>query len=433
MSQSLAKMTRGNRIPLSAIFPGWALVAAMSTLSLGGCDSGPQQAVEAPPPGVLVAKVARRQMSDTIDYIGQTVAVNDVSLRTQVEGYLLERTFIEGQDVEAGAELFLIDPVLYEAGVASADGAVAQMRAAVTRADKDVSRYKQLIKKQTVSQQKLDEAQTELLQTSANLKSAEAQLQKAKIDLSHTIIKAPFSGRIGRAYASVGDLVNPQTGELARLVELDPIYANFSVSEGDVIAAKRSGRFSGAESELDSIEVRLRLPDGSMYEHVGRVDFIDNVVDRKTGTIVMRARFDNPQKLLVPGLYVSTSLGREETTDKLVIPQAAVQEDQAGPFVMVVAPDNRVELRRITRGQAYAGELVVDAGLEPDEQVIVEGIQKVRPGILVEAKLAPRPSMQQSSEAQSSEAQSSEAQSTAADPGEAATGPPSGGDESGER
>jgi membrane fusion protein (multidrug efflux system) len=417
-------------------------------------------------------------MSDTIDYIGQTVAVNDVSLRTQVEGYLLERTFIEGQDVEAGAELFLIDPVLYEAGVASADGAVAQMRAAVTRADKDVSRYKQLIKKQTVSQQKLDEAQTELLQTSANLKSAEAQLQKAKIDLSHTIIKAPFSGRIGRAYASVGDLVNPQTGELARLVELDPIYANFSVSEGDVIAAKRSGRFSGAESELDSIEVRLRLPDGSMYEHVGRVDFIDNVVDRKTGTIVMRARFDNPQKLLVPGLYVSTSLGREETTDKLVIPQAAVQEDQAGPFVMVVAPDNRVELRRITRGQAYAGELVVDAGLEPDEQVIVEGIQKVRPGILVEAKLAPRPSMQQSSEAQSSEAQSSEAQSseaqsseaqsseaqsseaqsseaqsseaqsseaqsseaqsseaqsTAADPGEAATGPPSGGDESGER
>jgi len=362
-------------------------------------------------------------MSETVDYIGQTVAVNDVSLRTQVEGYLLERTFIEGQDVEAGAELFLIDPVLYEAGVAAADGAVAQMKAAVTRADKDVSRYQQLIKKQSVSQQKLDEAQSELLQTSANLKSAEAQLQKAEIDLSHTIIKAPFSGRIGRAYASVGDLVNPQTGELARLVELNPIYANFSVSEGDVIAAKRSGQLSGAESELDTIEVRLRLPDGSMYEHVGRVDFIDNVVDRKTGTIVMRARFDNPEKLLVPGLYVSTSLGREETTDKLVIPQAAVQEDQAGAFVMVVAPDNRVELRRITPGQAYAGELVIAAGLEPDEQVIVEGIQKVRPGVLVDAKLAPRPSMQQGGEDGSA----------AAEVGAAATAPSSGGDESGER
>jgi membrane fusion protein (multidrug efflux system) len=129
------------------------------------------------------------------------------------------------------------------------------------------------------------------------------------------------------------------------------------------------------------------------------VDFIDNVVDRKTGTIVLRARFDNPRKLLVPGLYVSTMLGREETTDKLIIPQSAVQEDQAGMFVMVVAPDSTVELRRISTGQAYAGELVVNAGLEPGEEVIVEGIQKVRPGLVVDAKLAPRPSMQQGVEA----------------------------------
>jgi len=423
MLPSMSKASRGNLQRLAALAPGWTLVAALPTLLLVACDSGPQQAVEAPPPGVLVAKVAMRQMSETIDYIGQTVAVNDVSLRTQVEGYLLERTFVEGQDVEEGAELFLIDPVVYEAGVSVAEGSVAQMRATVTRAAQDVKRYRELIKKQSVSQQKLDEAQSESLQASANLKSAEAQLQKAQIDLSHTIIKAPFSGRIGRAYASVGDLVNPQSGELARLVELDPIYANFSVSEGDVIAAKRSGQLSGAESELDNIEVRLRLPDGSTYEHVGRVDFIDNVVDRKTGTIVMRARFDNPQKLLVPGLYVSTSLGREETTDKLVIPQAAVQEDQAGAFVMVVAPDNRVELRRITSGQAYAGELVVNAGLEPDEQVIVEGIQKVRPGVLVDAKLAPRPSMQQGGDAGS----------TDGDVGEAVAAPPPGADESGER
>ena len=149
---------------------------------------------------------------------------------------------------------------------------------------------------------------------------------------------------------------------------------------------------------MDRIEVRLRLPDGSQFEHVGRVDFIDNVVDRRTGTVVLRARFDNPQKLLVPGLYVSTMLGREETTDKLIIPQSSVQEDQAGVFVMVVAPDNKVELRRITTGQAYAGELVVNSGLEPGEQVIVEGIQKVRPGMVVDAKLAPRASMQQGGE-----------------------------------
>jgi len=377
---------------------GWAALVGMSSLLLVACGSGSKEAAEAPPPGVLVAQVAMRQISETVEYVGQTVAVNDVSLRAQVEGYLLERKFDEGRDVEQGDELFLIDPALYKAGVAAAEGAVAEARAAVSRADKDAKRYRSLAQKQSVSQQALDKAESELLQASAILKTAEARLLKAQIDLSHTVITAPISGRIGRAAASAGGLVTPLTGELARLVELDPIYANFSVSERDVIAAKRRYQ-TGTGFDLDAVEVTLRLPDGSLYEHVGRVDFIDNVVDRKTGTIVLRARFDNPRKLLVPGLYVSTMLGREETTDKLIIPQSAVQEDQAGMFVMVVAPDSTVELRRISTGQAYAGELVVNAGLEPGEEVIVEGIQKVRPGLVVDAKLAPRPSMQQGVEA----------------------------------
>ena len=262
-----------------------------------------------------------------------------------------------------------------------------------------MKRYRSLGQKQSASQQQVDAAESDLLKASANLKTAEAELLKAQIDLSHTVITAPIGGRIGRAAFSVGDLVTPQTGELARLVELDPIYANFSVSERDVIAAKRRYQAGNNEDALDKIEVRLRLPDGSPYEQVGRLDFIDNVVDRKTGTIVLRARFDNPQKLLVPGLYVSTMLGREETSDKLIIPQSAVQEDQAGVFVMVVGPDSKVERRRITIGQAYAGDLVVDSGLEAGEQVIVEGIQKVRPGLLVDARFAPRPSMQQGGEA----------------------------------
>jgi len=378
-------------------FSSRGVVAAMSTLLLFACGSGSKETAAAPPPGVLVAEVAMRQISETVEYVGQTVAVNDVSLRAQVSGYLLKKTFDEGQDVEKGAELFTIDPALYEAGVAAAAGAVAEAKAEVSRTDKDLKRYRTLIKSQSISQQQLDKAEVELLQASANLKTVEAQLLRAKIDLSYTVIKAPFNGRIGRAGAGVGDLVAPQSGELARLVELNPIYANFSVSERDVIATKRRYQESGSEVEMDRIEVRLRLPDGSLYEHVGRVDFIDNVVDRRTGTVVLRAHFDNPQKLLVPGLYVSTMLGREETTDKLIIPQSSVQEDQAGMFVMVVAPDSKVELRRIQTGQAYAGELVVNSGLEPGEQVIVEGIQKVRPGMVVDAKFAPRPSMQQGS------------------------------------
>jgi membrane fusion protein (multidrug efflux system) len=218
-----------------------------------------------------------RQISETVEYVGQTVAVNDVSLQAQVSGYLLERTFDEGQDVEQGAELFTIDPALYEAGVAAAAGAVAEAKAEVSRTEKDLKRYRTLIKSQSISQQQLDKAEVELLQASANLKTAEAQLMRAKIDLSYTVIKAPFNGRIGRAGASVGDLVAPQSGELARLVELNPIYANFSVSERDVIAAKRRYQAGDSGVEMDRIEVRLRLPDGSLYEHVGRVDFIEPV------------------------------------------------------------------------------------------------------------------------------------------------------------
>ena len=327
MQQTSSKRLAQSFFCLRGLVLGLAAIAAIPALLLVGCDSGPQEAVKAPPPGVLVAKVVRREISELIECVGRTVAVNDVSLRAHVECYLLERRFEEGQDVEQGTELFVIEPALWAAGVAAAEGAVAQAKAEVARAEKDVKRYQTLIQRQSVSQQQPDDAQSELLQGSANLKTADAKLQKAQVDLSHAVIKAPFSGRIGRAAASVGDLITPQSGELARLVELDPIYANFSVSERDVIAAKRRYQEKDAELDLDRVEVTLRLPDGSVYEHVGRLDFTDNVVDRRTGTIVLRARFDNPQKLLVPGLYVSTMPGRQETTDKLVIPQAAVQED----------------------------------------------------------------------------------------------------------
>jgi membrane fusion protein (multidrug efflux system) len=359
-------------------------------LLLAGCEQGPKVAPEAPPPGVLVAKVAPRAISETVEFVGQTVAVNDVILRSQVEGYLLERKFEEGDDIEAGEELYLIDPEIYGAKVAAAEGKVAQAKAELVRATKDLKRFRELIKKQSISQQNLDKAESDSLQAAADLKSAEAELLRAEIDLSHTVIRAPIEGRIGRSAVSIGDLVTPGTEQLARLVELDPIYATFSVSERDIIAAKR--RYDAGEgTEIEDVEVTLRLPDGTIYEHIGRLDFIDNVVDRRTGTVIIRAHFDNPDKLLTPGIYVSTRIGREETTERLVIPQAAVSEDQAGSFVMVVDPDNKVEQRRVETGRADAGVLVINAGLDPDEMVIVEGIQKVRPGLVVDPKMAPIP------------------------------------------
>jgi pyruvate/2-oxoglutarate dehydrogenase complex dihydrolipoamide acyltransferase (E2) component len=251
-----------------------------------------------------------------VEYVGRTLAVNDAQLRPQVEGYLLERKFEEGDDIDQGAELFNFDAELHQAG---------------------------------------------------------------------------------------------QSAPPARLMELDPIYANFSVSERDVIGAKRELQAKGSGNEgLSKLEVRLRLPDGSLYEHVGRLDFIDNVVDRKTSALVLRARFDNPDRLLLPGLYVSTMLGRQETTEKLVIPQAAIQEVQAGKFVLVVGPADKVKLRRITTGESHTGQIVVESGLNPDERVIVQGIHKVRPDIVVDAKLAPQPGADKKEEASQATATSGE-------------------------
>ena len=369
--------------------PSAGLVAVLF-LVLTACSDDQQTARRGPPPGVLVATAGMVQIADTVEYIGRTVAVNDTLLRAQVEGYLLERKFEEGDDIKDGAELFLIDPALYEAQVAAARGSVAEVAAAVNRASQDVARQTKLVKQKAASQQRLEEAEAALLQAQARLISAQAALQKAEIDLAHTIIIAPFKGRIGRAFYSIGSLVTPSSGDLARLVELDPMYVNFSVSEGDVLDAKRRLRRQG-RGDIGKVVVKLRLPDGSLFEHEGRIDFIDNVVDSKTGTVILRASFPNPEKLLVPGLYVRAVLGRKASQSKLTIPQSAIQEDQAGKFVMVVNPDKKVEQRRIKTGRADAGNIVVMDGLQAGEEVIVEGIQKVRPGIVVDARMSRSP------------------------------------------
>jgi len=367
-----------------------SVIASVLLLTLTACSDDQGEAKQGPAPGVLVATAGLVEIADTIEYVGRTVAVNDTLLRAQVEGYLLSRSFDEGDDIEADTELFIIDPALYEAQVAAAKGSVAEVEAAVTRANQDVARQTKLVKEKAASKQRLEEGEAAQLQAEAKLISAKAALQKAEIDLGHTVIRAPFKGRIGRAFHSIGSLVTPQSGDLARLVELDPMYVNFSVSEGDIIDAKRRMMAEGGE-DVGKAVVKLRLPDASLFEHEGRIDFIDNVVDSKTGTVIVRASFPNPEKLLVPGLYVRTILGRKEASNKLTIPQSAIQEDQAGKFVMVVDPDNKVEQRRIETGRADAGNIVIKGGLQAGENVIVEGIQKVRPGIVVDAKMAKNP------------------------------------------
>jgi membrane fusion protein (multidrug efflux system) len=370
-------------------------------LGLGGCNDKKNVAKQAgPPPGVLVQKIARKEIENNVQYIGRTTAINDVALKAQVSGYLLETLFTEGSDVEKDDELFIIEPDLYLANAAAAQANLAKAEADQMRAEKDLARYKLLLKTKNISQQQVDVTQSEVLQTEAQVKIARAELQKADLDLSYTHIRAPIKGRIGRTVISVGNVIGPQTEMLARIVELDPIYVTFNIAEADLIKVKRDNMSKYRElSSLPNperirktdIKIKLILPDKSEYDETGTVDFVDNTVDPRTGTVVVRASFPNPDSLLVPGLYVRTILFGGKKQSQLLVHASAVQEDQAGRFVMVVDHENKVDMRRIKTGRQFGGDLVVLEGLYPDEMVVVEGIQKVRPGMIVDPRIAVLP------------------------------------------
>ena len=370
------------------------LLMTLSMLVLYGCGDD----VSAPPlsvPSVMISTVATQSIKETSEFIGRTTAVNDVQIRARVQGYLLQRNFREGDDIAINDVLFVIDPEPYEAAAAAARGDVELANAEVVRATDDLKRYERLIKSKSVSEQTLDKARSDKLQADARLTSARAKLKAAENDLQHTVIRAPISGRIGRSIVSVGNLIEPGSGALARLVELDPIYVAFAAGERELISVKERN-MQGAEGSVDigHLEVKLRLPNNRDYSETGRIDFIDNAVDPNTGTVMVRAKFPNNDQLLVPGLFVRAILSREETVDTVMIPEQSLQEDQAGRFVMLVDTNDTVDIRRVKIGRSINGYAVVLDGLQIGERVVVEGIQKIRPGMTVKSVEAPMPAIQ---------------------------------------
>ena len=367
-----------------------AALLAVSLLLLSSCAEKPAEKT-APPPGVLVQAVSQKEISDSVKFIGRTTAINDVSVRARVEGYLLERDFEEGGDISKGDLLFKIDPETYKAALAAAKGSVAEHRASLVRAEKDLVRYKELGEKAFASQQDVDKAESDKLQAAAQLQSAEARVRDAEINLEHTNIISPIDGRIGRAVVSVGNLVDASTGELAQVVELDPIYTTFNISEKVMLTVRKQHQNASTENDIEKIAVGLELPNGTLYEHKGVIDFADNQVNRRTGAVVLRARFDNPKKLLVPGINVLIRLSLEEKEDVLVVPQAAVQEDQSGKFVLVVDPDNKVEMRQVKLGRQHGGDWRVTDGQMTSQSDNYKTMQKVRAGMEVMPKQAVSP------------------------------------------
>jgi membrane fusion protein (multidrug efflux system) len=342
-----------------------------------------------PPPAVTVTPVASREVTDTGDFIGRVVAINKVEIVARVAGFIEERYFTEGQEVKTGDLLFRIEQALYKAAVEQQDAAVAKAKATEANAALQLERGKELVRGQNIPQSTVDQRAADEGSAKADVMVAQAALDQAKINFAYTEIHSPIDGRIGLANLTVGNLVGPSSGSLATIVSHDPIYVIFQAPERDVLEYKRR---MAAEKDNDAhLTVRIRLPDGSIYPLPGLTNFLDIQVSSTTDTVAVRAQFANPNGILVPGGFVSVVVERGAPKSALLVPQSAIQLDQAGHYVLVVDDAKKVEQRRVTTGADQGADIVVATGLKQGELVIVEGIQKVRPGQVVAASPAARP------------------------------------------
>ena len=371
------------------LMAGWR-VFSLAAIALSACgEPEPEAAAPAPPPAVSVIAVARKDVTPATAFVGRVVAADKVELRARIEGFLQKRLFTEGQDVSAGDTLFLIEPEPFQAAVKQAEANLASAQADAHNAGLQLERAEQLVKKQTVAVATRDDRAADLAMAKARAQESQASLDVAKINLTYTEIRAPLAGRIGLSKYSEGNLVGPESGPLATIVSQDPIYVTFPASQREILEAQR--RMAEAGTDMTSLVVRLKLPDDRAYGHPGKINFLDIQVSQGTDTATVRAEFPNPQRLLTDGAFVNVSIERATPTHALMIPQAALQVDQAGSFALVVTADKKVEVRRVTVGRAVGAEMIVEQGLVEGDLVIVEGIQKVRPGAVVEPTTVPDP------------------------------------------
>ncbi|ANT61451.1 efflux transporter periplasmic adaptor subunit [Salipiger sp. CCB-MM3] len=338
-----------------------------------------QQQGEAPPQPVTVVTLEAQDVTLTTKLPGRVQASGEAEVRPQVGGIIVERLFDEGTDVSRGDPLYRIDPATYEAAKASAEASLAQAQAQAASAERELKRQQELRDRSVTSQQTLDDALAARDVAEAAVKVAEAQLLSSNIDLERTTIRAPLTGVVGLSDATQGALVTAgQSTALTTIRALDTVNVDVTQSAAEMLRWRRSGQAAAEESEA---RVSLRLADGEVYEHTGRLAAAEPHVNEQTGVVVLRLEFPNPDHFLLPGMYVQVELPQGSVSDAVLVPQEGVTRDRRGrPVAMVVNADNQVESRQITIQRDLENTWVVTEGLDAGDRVIVAGLQKIAPG-----------------------------------------------------
>jgi membrane fusion protein (multidrug efflux system) len=358
-------------------------LTAAATLYVGSIAFSQQPRQAMPPPAVVVEKVKVEQVSNPARFTARVEAIQAVDIRARVTGFLRSVEFRDGQEVKAGDTLFEIEPDQLEASVTSARAQVQRAEATRTSAERTLGRNRDLFARNTVSKAVLDDAQAGFDVAAADVQVAQAALNTAELNLSYASIKAPISGSIGRATFTVGNLVGPDSGSLARIVSLDPVRVAFTLTEG-LLVTVRQQEAGGSTVDPNALKLSLRLANGTEYDQPGRIEFVENEVDPQTGTVAARAIFPNPHHVLIPGQFVTLSVEEKNIPSLPVVPQAAVLQDREGRFIYLLGKDNTVSQRRIETGARVGNGWAVTAGLNGGEQVVVQGIQRLVDGMTVQ-------------------------------------------------
>jgi membrane fusion protein, multidrug efflux system len=379
-----------NRLLTAGVALALLGLAAGGVVLMGG-STNRAKAEATPAPVAIeaaVAVVTPRDVSPSDEFSGRLEAVERVEIRSRVSGMIQEILFREGALVNKGDLLIRIDPALYAADVARAEGQVSAAQARVVLARSDFERGQQLFESRTVSQRDLDNRTNAFREAEANLRAAEAALQTARLNLEYTEVRAPVAGRIGKIEFTVGNLIvaGPTAPVLTTLVSLNPIYASFNADE--VVVTRALAALADAPLPADTSRIPVEMTTSlSDAVHKGRIQFIDNQVDVRSGTVRVRAVFDNPDGRLMPGQFARLSMAQPKAGKALLISERAVGTDQNKKFVMVVDAADKAEWREVSLGATVDGLRVVTSGLRAGERVVVNGLHRVRPGAVIKPEL----------------------------------------------